>query len=62
LVLYDTVVHVSGATSSLAPVPAAGRFPDQSLTELAEACAFFLEPGLQLIELLEVRAVPSYGG
>jgi len=29
---------------------------------LAEARAFFFEPGLQLIELLEVRAVSSYEG
>jgi hypothetical protein len=29
---------------------------------LAEACAFFFEPGLQLIELFEVRAMSSCGG
>ena len=62
MVLYDTAVHVSGAASSLTPVPAAGRVSDQGLAESAEACAFFFEPGLQLVELLEVRAVSSYGG
>jgi len=40
----------------------AGWVSDQGLVELAEACALFFEPGLQLIELLEVRAVSSYGG
>jgi len=29
---------------------------------LAEAYAFFLDPGLQLIELFEVRALSSCGG
>jgi len=62
LVLDDTAVDVSGAASSLTPVSAAGWVSDQGLAELAEACAFFFEPGLQLIELLEVRAVSSYGG
>jgi len=62
LVLDDTAVDVSSSASSLAPVPAAGWISDQGLVELAEACAFFFEPGLQLIELLEVRAVSSLGG
>ena len=62
MVLNDTAVDVSGAASSLTPVSAAGWVSDQGLAELAEACAFFLEPGLQLIELLKVRAVSSYGG
>jgi len=55
-------VDVSGTASSLTPVSAAGWVSDQGLAELVEACAFFFEPGLQLIELLEVRAVSSYGG
>jgi len=29
---------------------------------LAEAYALFFEPGLQLVELLEVRAPTFYGG
>jgi hypothetical protein len=62
LVLDNTAVDVTGAASSLTPVSAAGWVSDQGLAELAEACAFFFEPGLQLIELLEVRAVSSYGG
>jgi len=40
----------------------ASRVSDQGFAKLVEACAFFFEPGLQLIELLEVRAVSSYGG
>ena len=54
-------VDVPGAASGLAPVPATGRVLDQGLAELAEAYALFFEPGLQLIELLEVRALSSYG-
>jgi len=34
---------------------------DQGFAELAEAYTLFFESGLQLIELLEVRAVSSYG-
>jgi len=62
LVLNDTAVDVTGAASSLTPVSVAGWVSDQGLAELAEACAFFFEPGLQLIELFEVRAVSSCGG
>jgi len=62
LVLDDTAVDVSGAASSLTPVSATGWVSDQGLAELAETCAFFLEPGLQLLELLEVRAMSSYRG
>ena len=62
MVRNNATVDVSGATSGFAPVSAGGRLSDQGLAELAEACAFFFEPGLQLIELLEVRAVSSYGG
>jgi len=62
LVLDDTTVDVSGAASSLTPVSTVGRVSDQGLTELVEACAFFFESGLQLIELLEVRAMSPYGG
>jgi len=62
LVLDDTTIDVSSAASSLTPVSAAGWVSDQGLAELAEACAFFFEPGLQLIELLEVGAMSSYGG
>jgi len=61
-VLDDTTVDVSGAASSLTSVSAASRVSDQGFAELAEAYAFFFKPGLQLIELLEVRAVSSYGG
>jgi len=35
---------------------------NQGLAELAEAYALFSEPGLQLVELLEVKALSSYGG
>jgi len=56
------VVDVSGSASSFTPVPAAGCVSDQGFVELAEARVFFFEPGLQLIELLEVKAVSSYGG
>jgi len=62
LVLDNTAVDVARAASSLTPVSAVGWVSDQGLVELAEACAFFFESGLQLIELLEVRAVNSYGG
>jgi len=55
-------VDVSGAASSLTPISVAGWVSNQGLAELAEACAFLFEPGLQLIELLEVRPVSSYGG
>jgi len=48
------VIDVPSAVSSLAPL--------QGLAELAEAYALFFEPGLQLIELLEVRALSSCGG
>jgi hypothetical protein len=34
---------------------------DQGFAELVETYTLFFEPGLQLIELLEVRA-PSFGG
>jgi len=61
LVLDNTAVDVTGAASSLTSVSATGRVTDQGFAELAEACAFFFEPGLQLTELLEVRAVSSYG-
>jgi len=59
-VLDDAAVNVPGATSSLAPIPATGRVLDQGLAELAEAYALFFEPGLQLIELLEVRVLSSW--
>jgi len=59
LVLDDTAVDVSGAASSLTPVSAAGWVSDQGFAELAEAYAFFFEPGLLLIELFEVRAMSS---
>jgi len=62
LVLDNTAVDVTGAASSLTSVSTAGRVSEQGFTKLAEACAFFFEPGLQLSELLEVRAVSSYGG
>jgi hypothetical protein len=62
LVLDDTAVDVTGAASSLAPIPAAQGISNQGLTELSEACAFFFEPGLQLVELHEVRAMSSNGG
>jgi hypothetical protein len=62
LVLDNTAVDVTGAASSLTPVSAAGWVSDQGFAELAEACAFFFEPSLQLIELFEVRAVPPNGG
>ena len=62
MVLDDTTVDVTGVASSLTPVSAAGWVSDQGFAELAEACAFFFKSGLQLIELLEVRAVTSYGG
>jgi len=61
-VLDDAAVDIPGATSSLAPVPAARLVLDQGLAELVEAYALFFEPGLQLVELLEVRALPSCGG
>jgi len=61
-VLDDTAVNVPGAASGLAPIPTTGRVLDQGLAELAEAFALFFVPGLQLIELLEVRALSSYGG
>jgi len=35
---------------------------DQGLAELAEAYTFFFKPSLQLVELLEVRALSSYEG
>jgi len=59
-VLDDAAVDVPGAASSLAPVPAAGRVLDQDLAELAETYALFFEPGLHLVELLEVRALSSW--
>jgi hypothetical protein len=62
LVLSNTTVDVTGATSIFTPVSAACRVSDQGLAELAEACAFFFEPGLQLVELHEVRAMSSNGG
>jgi len=61
-ILDDATVDVSGAASSFTSVSAASRVSDQGFAELAEVCAFFFEPSLQLIELLEVRAVSSYGG
>jgi len=61
-ILDDSAVDVSGAASSFASISAASRVSDHGFAELAEACALFFEPGLQLIELLEVRAVTSYGG
>jgi hypothetical protein len=62
LVLDNATVDITGATSGFTPVSAAGRLSDQGLAELAEACAFFFEPGLQLIELCEVRVVSPSGG
>jgi hypothetical protein len=62
LVLDDTAVDVSGAASSLTPVSVAGWVSDEGLAELAEACTFFFEPGLQLIELFKVRAMSPRGG
>jgi len=35
---------------------------DQGLAELAEAYALFFEPSLQLVELLEVKALSSCRG
>jgi len=61
LVLDDTAVDVSGTAPSLTPISVAGWVSDQGLAELVEACAFFFEPGLQLIELFEVRAMSSCG-
>ena len=61
-VLDDAAVDVPGTACSLAPVPSAGLVLDQGLTELAEAYVLFFEPSLQLIELLKVRALSSYGG
>ena len=61
-VLDDAAVDVPSAAPSLTPVPVAGWVLDQGLAELAEAYALFLEPGLQLVELLEVRVLSSYGG
>jgi len=60
-VLDDTAIDVSGVASSLTPVSAAGWVSDEGLAELAEACTFFFEPGLQLIELFEVRRCPPIG-
>jgi len=34
---------------------------DQGLAELVEAYALLFEPGLQLVEMLEVRALSSAG-
>jgi len=62
LVLDDAAVDIPGAASSLASVPTGGLVLDQRLAELAEAYALFFEPGLQLIELLEVRAPITRGG
>jgi hypothetical protein len=42
----DTAVDVSGAASGLTPISAARWVSDQGLAKLAEACAFFFEPGL----------------
>jgi len=61
-VLDDTAVDVSGVVSSLTPVSTTGWVLGQGLVEFVEACALFFEPGLQFIELLEVRAPPSYRG
>jgi len=55
-------VDVTGAASSLAPISAARWVSNQGLTELSEACAFFFESGLQLVELREVRVMSSNGG
>jgi len=60
-VLDDAAVDVPGVASSLASVPSGRLVLDQGLAELAEAYVLFFEPGLQLIELLEVKA-PSFGG
>jgi len=46
LVRNDATVDVTGATSGFTPISVAGRLSDQGLAELAEACAFFFEPGL----------------
>jgi hypothetical protein len=61
-VFDNAAIDVPGAASSLAPVPAAGLVLDQGFTDLAEAYVLFFEPGLQLVELLEVRALSSCGG
>jgi len=61
-VLDDVAVDVPGAAPSLTPVPAAGWVLDQGLAELAETYTLFFEPGLQLVELFEVRALSSYEG
>jgi len=60
-VLDDAAVDVPGAASSLASVPSGRLVLDQGFAELVETYTLFFEPGLQLIELLEVRA-PSFGG
>jgi len=62
LVYNNATVDVTGATSGFTPVSAAGRLSDQGLAELTAACALFFKPGLQLIELCEVRVVSSSGG
>jgi len=41
--------------SSCASVPAGRLVLHQGFAQLAEAYALFFEPGLQLVELLEVR-------
>jgi len=55
-------VHVKGAVSSLASVPVGGLVLDQGLAEFVKVYVLFFEPGLQLVELLEVGALTSYGG
>ena len=62
MVLNNAAVDVSGAASSLTSVSAAGRVSNQGFAELSEACTFFFESGLQLIDLLEVRAMSPCGG
>jgi len=62
LVLDNTAVDVTGAASSFTPVSAASQVSNQGFAELVEACALLFEPGLQLIELFEVRAASSSGG
>jgi hypothetical protein len=62
LVLDDTAIDVSGTASSFTPVSAAGWVSDEGLAELAEACTFLFEPGLQFIELFEVRAMSPCEG
>ena len=62
MVLDNTAVDVTGAASSHTPVSAAGWVSDEGLAELVEACTFLFEPGLQFIELFEVRVMSPCEG